>query len=88
MDRLLILLGIKKPPLPDTGPNFPPLPADDDINSKGLTQYFNLSLNKEGATASVINDNESGEIVATASVINDNESGEFVVAFLSYHKNR
>ena len=60
MDRLLILLGLKKPPLPDTGPHFPPLPADDDINSKGLTQYFNLSLNKEGATASVINDNESG----------------------------
>jgi len=49
MDRLLILLGVKKPEI--IVEQFPPLPQDDDINSKGMTQYFDLNLKKAGSTA-------------------------------------
>jgi hypothetical protein len=52
MDRLLILMGLKKPPASE----FPPLPPNDDSpNSKGLTQFFNIKLN------GVLNDDDSGE---------------------------
>ena len=61
MDRLFKLLGVKKPEVkPDS--EFPPLPKDDDINAKGLTQYFNLNLIKGGSATSAPND-DSGNIM-------------------------
>lgn len=38
MDRFLKLLGVKKPDLNEA------MPENDDIDSKGMTQYFNIPI--------------------------------------------